>query len=485
MAVLDLSPFNTILKRLESVTSRLEAGTGITSTSSSSGAAQSGDPAIAVEWDAFCQQYLTTVQEAAKSLNVTEVTEATDRFVEGTKLLRALFAATGGSKKPKDEDWAKILAPVMDLGKKATGACDNRSDYFHNQKAAAAAISIATLVTATSPPAHVKNVVEEMDFHAIKVMKKQVPAETTWIKAMKEFVTKTGGFCDDNCKMGLSWNINGKEAVEYFGDGAALAPSAQKGAGKGKGAPAPPPGGFAKPPPQEESAPKSGGGGGGMADVMAAINSGNVTAGLKKVTADMKTKNRSPDDVAPVVAPKKPVAAAPTAKSTGKGPRGPPLKELQKGTNWIIENHENDGNISIEELEQKHLVLVINCKNCTVRLPSKVKNVCIDGCLKVNLVCDDVISTVELVNSDRCQVQTTGKVNSFAIDKCNGVNVFLSKQSLEADIVSSKSSEMNVTIPDPDGEEGDQIEMPIPEQFVTKLVGPKKLQTTVSDLYSS
>jgi len=478
------TPFNTILQRLESVTSRLEFGTGVKAPSAASGTAGASDPAIALAWDAFCQQYLTVLQEATTAVNVKEVTEATDLFVESTKLLRALFAASGGSKKPKDEDWAKILAPVVDLGKKATSACDNRSDFFHNQKAAAAAISIATLVAASSPPSHVKNVLEEMDFHAIKVMKKQVPAETAWIKGLKEFVSKTGGFCEDNCKMGISWNFNGKEAAEFFSDGGALAPPAQKGAGKGKGAPAPPSAGFQKAPPSDESA-KPSGGGGGMADVMAAINAGNLTGGLKKVTADMKTKNRAPDDVAPVVVAKKPVAQPSTTKSTGKGPRGPPLKELQKGTNWVIENFENEPNITIDEVEKHQLVLIINCKNCTLRLPKKVKNVSVDGCLKVNVIVDDVISSVEMVNSDRCQVQTTGKVNSFAIDKCNGVNVFLSKDSLQADIVSSKSSEMNVTIPDPNGEEGDQIEMPIPEQFVTKIVGPNKLQTTVSDLYSS
>jgi len=95
-----------------------------------------------------------------------------------------------------------------------------------------------------------------------------------------------------------------------------------------------------------------------------------------------------------------------------------------------------------------------------------------------------VVSSIEAVNSDRLQLQTLGKVHSFAVDKCDGVNIWLSKESLGADITTSKSSEMNVTIPDPDGEDGDIIEQPIPEQFVTKLVG-KKLKTTVSDLYSS
>merc|ERR1719330_1675856 len=159
--------------------------------------------------------------------------------------------------------------------------------------------------------------------------------------------------------------------------------------------------------------------------------------------------------------------------------------ELQKETNWMIENQEGATGLVLDEgATMKHNVVVINCKNCTVQVKPKVKSICIDGCEKVNVICGDVLSVVELVNSDRCKVQTIGTINSVAIDKCNGVNVFLSKTSLGAEIVSSKSSEMNVTIPDPDGDEADTIEMPIPEQFVTKIVGPKKLSTEVSSLYS-
>merc|ERR1711972_299484 len=123
--------------------------------------------------------------------------------------------------------------------------------------------------------------------------------------------------------------------------------------------------------------------------------------------------------------------------------------------------------------------------NTTLHVGAKAKSVSIDGCEKVNVILKDVLSVVELVNCERCQVQTTGKVNSFAIDKCNGVNLYLSKESMGAEIVTSKSSEMNVTIPDTEGDENDTIELPIPEQFVTKVAGPKKLKTEVSSLYSS
>jgi len=152
--------------------------------------------------------------------------------------------------------------------------------------------------------------------------------------------------------------------------------------------------------------------------------------------------------------------------------------------NWMVENYDGE-RVVMDDAEMKQLVVILNCRNTTVHVPNKVKSICVDSCEKVNVLCQDVISAVELVNCDRCQMQALGKVVAVAIDKCDGVNVWLSKESVNAEITASKSSEMNVTIPDPDGkeEDGDLIEIAIPEQFVSRVVG-KKLKTEVSGIYS-
>lgn len=135
-------------------------------------------------------------------------------------------------------------------------------------------------------------------------------------------------------------------------------------------------------------------------------------------------------------------------------------------------------------MSKKHSVRITDCRNTTVRLSERVKSVAVDNCIKCAIIIKDVISVVELVNSERLQVQTTGKVNMFSVDKCDGVGIWLNKESLDANITTSKSSEMNVTIPDPkSSDEMDTIEMPIPEQFVSKIMNGK-VKTDVSDLYS-
>jgi len=405
------------------------------------------------------------------------------------KKLRDLFAATDKCAAPGDGDWAKILGPIVEVSNKASKACDNRSDFFSNRKAIAEAMQLMMLPTQKLPVPHVKNTLEAMDFHANKVLMKKDPPQTAWMKALKQVFNDLGEWCKEEMTTGLTWKAGGTPAVEYFaanplGSGGGAAPK-----GKGKGGPPVPKGGLAAPPPEgvvSKAAPAAAGAG-GMSAVMGQLQGvGSTERGLKKVTDDMKAKNRDPNDLPAVVKAKE--APAPKAPAGGgrlqKGPRGPPIIELQRGNVWMIENQEGGTHILEEDVEQSHLVVIINCRNITVKLPKKVKNICIDGCNKVALIASDVVSCIEAVNSDRLQLQTLGKVNSFAIDKCDGVNIWLSKESLAADIVSSKSSEMNVTIPDPNGEDGDIIEQPIPEQFVTKLVGTK-LQTTVSDLYSS
>ena len=48
--------------------------------------------------------------------------------------------------------------------------------------------------------------------------------------------------------------------------------------------------------------------------------------------------------------------------------------------------------------------------------------------------------------------QILGKCPTVSIDKTDGCQVFLSKDSLQCEIITAKSSEMNICIPPPPGE---------------------------------
>jgi len=189
----------------------------------------------------------------------------------------------------------------------------------------------------------------------------------------------------------------------------------------------------------------------------------------------MKTKNQS-DKPAAIV----PAAAAAKGGSGsrvgGAAPakKGAPKLELQ-GNKWVIENHDNAKNLEIKDVQTKHTVYVYRCDNCVLRVAGKVNNITLDGCKKFSLAFDDAIAAIEVVNCSSVEVQCLGKVPSFAIDKSSGVQLFLSKDCMHAEIVQSKSDQMNVVIP-----KGDDVEeLPVPEQFKTVIVNGRLHTTSV------
>lgn len=106
--------------------------------------------------------------------------------------------------------------------------------------------------------------------------------------------------------------------------------------------------------------------------------------------------------------------------------------------------------------------------------------VCVDNCKRVAVCFDDVISSVEVINSQSIQVQVNsspscslshssvwsslndvlfsvvqmmGKCPTVSIDKTDGCQVYLSKASVKCEIITAKSSEMNICIPPPPGKQ--------------------------------
>uniref|UniRef100_A0A4W4EXX3 Adenylyl cyclase-associated protein n=1 Tax=Electrophorus electricus TaxID=8005 RepID=A0A4W4EXX3_ELEEL len=71
-----------------------------------------------------------------------------------------------------------------------------------------------------------------------------------------------------------------------------------------------------------------------------------------------------------------------------------------------------------------------------------------------------------------------GKVPTISINKTDGCHVYLSEASLSCEIISAKSSEMNVLVP---GKDGEFTEIPVPEQFKTVWDG-RKLVTTATEI---
>jgi adenylyl cyclase-associated protein len=200
----------------------------------------------------------------------------------------------------------------------------------------------------------------------------------------------------------------------------------------------------------------------------------DVTKGLRRVTDDMKTHKNPTLRAGDVV---------PAAKSSAshhappKGEAAKPPKFALDGKKWLVEYQTGKKDLVIKDAEMKQTVYVYKCVDCVITVKGKINAITLDGCKKTALVFDEAIASVEFVNCQSVQAQVLHKVPTISIDKTDGCMVYLSKDSLKSQIVSAKSSEMNILIPDATG---DFKEYAIPEQFRTYWNG-KKLVTETTD----
>jgi adenylyl cyclase-associated protein len=244
-----------------------------------------------------------------------------------------------------------------------------------------------------------------------------------WVKSFLEFLTQLAAYVKTHHTTGLVWNEKGQEALSAAPPSVAAAPAAISG------------------------------------NLFGELQ-GNVTAGLRKVDkAQVKLEKAN----ATPIQPKEPVARAVTTPAPAKSK--PPVLELQ-GNKWVVENQMNQSNLVISGVEIRHVVYIYNCQNSTIKIDGKVNAITLDSCKKTGLLVSDVVASLETVNCKSVQIQVTGKLPLVQIDKTDGCQLYLSKESLECQVYSAKSSELNILVPT-----GDEFaEKPVCEQFKTTIV---------------
>ncbi len=101
------------------------------------------------------------------------------------------------------------------------------------------------------------------------------------------------------------------------------------------------------------------------------------------------------------------------------------------------------------------------------------------SCSKTSVLVDTLVSSFSITSSPSFTVQITGRTPTVLIDTTDSGQLYLSKESLDAEIVTAKSSAINISTPLAGGEDGEFVEHAIPEQmkhvfkdgkFVTEIV---------------
>jgi adenylyl cyclase-associated protein len=329
---------------------------------------------------------------------------------------------------------------------------------------------------APKPAVYVKQAMDAATFYTNRVLKAaQGDDEKKWTRTATGLLKDLQEYVKSYHTTGLTWNPEG-------GDATAVAKPASS---SGPPPPPPPAGGAPPPPPPPAVVPPSESSDGGVkvaqANLFAEINQkgGGITSGLKKVTNDMKTyKNPELRASSVVKAGEVKKTESKPARSSAPAAKKPPVCTLQ-GKRWLVEYQENNPNLVISDTNKSQTVYAYKCTKCTIKVEGKINAIILDNCKRVAVVFDSVIGTCEFVNCQSIQAQVLGVVPTISVDKTDGCQVFLSKDSLQCEFITAKSSEMNISVPK--GDEGDFSEFAIPEQFRTRYNG-KTLVTECTDI---
>ncbi|GAX75045.1 hypothetical protein CEUSTIGMA_g2489.t1 [Chlamydomonas eustigma] len=462
---------------------------------------------VSRSWRDLVSQYLNPVLEISRGLG-DEVDRASKLFGEAFKAVDGVLQASSNTQRPDSSGLQRLLQPVAThMGSLGSMAEGRRTPGFNHIKALSESVLALSFLAYTGPscglappPQHVLDSWQSAEFYATKVMtefRSKDVAHVNWVKGLKELMIQLETFVRLNNPQGLTWSPAGgvtKESPLTPAINAATAPPASVRSG---GPPPPPPG--PPPPPlsldkiQETSTKSStaaGGGSGQLAALFKDISKGEgVTSGLKKVTEDMKTKNR-PDRTSVV---KMPEAAPPSTGITsgnvvrgggGRGaggvPTGPAKLELVD-RKWTVEYQVGNRSAVIEVTDPKQSLYVYGCKDSLIQVRGKVNNIALDSCHKTGVIFTDVIASCEVINCKGVQLQTTGIVPTISVEKTDGCQVYISEKLTKDEnfqVVTAKCSEMNVVVMT-EGQH-DVQELPIPEQFISSFQGGKLITVAAS-----
>ncbi|CAF92650.1 unnamed protein product, partial [Tetraodon nigroviridis] len=489
-----------LVQRLEVAVTRLESVSG-------PGGSSGESAAVSVYVEAFDEivqgsvaQYISLSQKIGG-----DVQKHADMMKQGFSNQRQLLLKASTSQKPSDAVFTTLLQPISKVIQQVQSFREqNRtSPLFNHLSAVSESVpALGWVAMAPKPGPYVKDMQDAAMFYTNRVLKDYKDKDKVhvdWVKAYVSIWTDLQSYIKQHHTTGLSWSKSGPVAS------ASAAPPAPAG-----GCPPPPPPG--PPPPMDVGEASDGGAADNRNALFASINKGaDITkgrrvgpgappggrgrcagaatqlvsvapAGLKHVSDAQKThKNPGLRGQAPVRAGPKPFSSqgprpspAPTAAPAS---RHPPVLELD-GKKWKVENQEGAENLVISETELKQVVYAFQCSRSTLHVKGKLNSITLDNCKKMGLVFDHVVGIVEIINCKDVKIQVMGKVPTISINKTDGCHVYLSGESLGCEIISAKSSEMNVLVPQKDGE---FTEHAVPEQFKTVWDG-SKLVTTVTEI---
>lgn len=397
-----------------------------------------------------------------------------DVVAEVAKLVEKAFQSHLGivnlaqkAKKPSNEVLAKVLKKTSDIVHDIETFKHKykTSQLFNHLAAIGDSIpALGWVAVSPTPAPYVKELADAAQFYTNKVLvayKDKDKLHVEWVNSWLSFLQELQKYIRQCHTTGLTWNPRGadlNQSGQLDGMSACAPPCAPPPPPPMCNMPPPPP-----PPPMSMSASSQlASGDDARAALLRDLNQGtDITKTLRKVTleerqaqlkaggADRSSRSKTPD---------------PRAGSAAS--QRPPKFEFE-GRKWLVEYQDGSKqqNFTIEATEMNQSVNVYRCEAITLTIKGKINSITVDSCKKLTLAFEDIVSFVEFINCQKIQAYPLGHVATITVDKTEAIQLFLRKKSLDVEIISAKSSEINACIVDE--ATGDYKEHPLPEQLKT------------------
>ncbi|KIW08720.1 uncharacterized protein PV09_00663 [Verruconis gallopava] len=446
-------------------------------------------PAIVEEFDNLIKPDLKAYHELSKSPAIGGLLgEQSDSVVKAFEALRQFLLVTTKAKKP-DVTSQTYMDTLKDLQLHMTKVDDIRQSNRASPVAdglAMVADGVGALAWVTidfKPADWVSELFGGAQMYGNKVLKKYKDtdeAQVEWVKSFYKLMRSLVSYIKQSHPKGVQWNPQGVDAAQALKDiqsgeitlSVPPPPPPMPSGGSIPPPPGPPPPPGSLPPPP---AAKSNRAQADMGAVFADLNRGeSVTAGLRKVDPSQMT-HKNPSLRAGSTVPQRSDSSSSAGRGVSPAPPGkkpkpeslrtkkPPKKELD-GNKWIIENFESPSAPIEIEAEINHSILITKCKGTTLRIHGKANAISIDNSSKTSLILDSLVSSVDVIKCPSFAIQILETVPTILLDQVDGAQIYLSKDSLNTDIFTSKCTSVNVNLP-PQNEDDDYVEAPVPEQF--------------------
>lgn len=314
--------------------------------------------------------------------------------------------------------------------------------------------ALAWLAISPTPAPYVKEMIDAAQFYTNKVLvayKDKNRLHIEWAQSWLTFLQELQKYIRQHHTTGLVWNQQGGDFNQTAGS-MPPPPPPPPAAGAMPPPPPPPIGNFSSITDSADAA---------RSALLRDLNQGtDITKSLRKVTKE----DRSSVLTTPM--------SDRSSRSKTPDPRATPaMNRIPKfefeGRKWVLEYHTNQTQeqFIIQATEMNQSVNIYRCEKIMVIVQGKVNSITVDSCKKLSLVFDDIVSLVEFINCQSIQAQPMSKVPTITVDKTDGIQLFLRKESLDVELVSAKSAEINVCVIDE--KTGDYKEHAIPEQLKT------------------